>query len=46
MPALADKISSRDGRGNGISEAKRAVVIAECYATVAEAKAKLKALGA
>lgn len=46
LPALADRVSSRDGRGNGINEAKRAAVIAECEATIAEAKAKLEALGA
>lgn len=40
----ADQINSRDGRGNGISEAKRAAVIAECDATIAEAKAKLAEL--
>jgi hypothetical protein len=45
LPALADQINSRDGRGNGISEAKRAAVVAECDATIAEAKARLSALG-
>lgn len=45
LPALADQINSRDGRGNGINEAKRAAVIAECEATIADAKAKLEAMG-
>ena len=45
LPVLADQINSRDGRGNGISEAKRAAVVAECDATIAEAKARLSALG-
>ncbi len=45
LPALADKINSRDGRGTGISEAKRAAVVAECDKTIAEAKAKLEIFG-
>lgn len=45
LPALADQINSRDGRGNGINEAKRAAVIAECDATIADAKERLAALG-
>lgn len=45
LPALADQVNSRDGRGNGLNEAKRAAVIAECERTIAEAKAKLEALG-
>jgi hypothetical protein len=44
LPALADQITSRDGRGNGISEAKRAAVVAECDKTIAEGKAKLAEL--
>lgn len=44
LPALADQINSRDGRGGGISEAKRAAVIAECEATIADAKARLEIL--
>lgn len=46
LPALADLINSRDGRGNGISEAKRAAVVAECDKVIAEAKAKLAELTA
>lgn len=44
LPALADQVNSRDGRGGGINEAKRAAVIAECEATIADAKAKLEIL--
>lgn len=44
LPALADQINSRDGRGYGISEVKRAAVIAECEATIADARAKLEVL--
>lgn len=46
LPALADQVNSRDGRGNGINEAKRAEVIAECERTIAEARAKLAELTA
>lgn len=46
LPALADQINSRDGRGNGISEAKRAAVIAECDRIISDAKAKLAELTA
>ena len=46
LPALADQITSRDGRGAGINEAKRAAVFAECDATIADAKERLAALGA
>lgn len=45
LPTLADRINSRDGRGGGINESKRASVIAECDVTIADAKAKLKDLG-
>ena len=41
LPALADQINSRDGRGNGIDETKRAAVVAECDKAIAEARAKL-----
>jgi len=44
LPALADQINSRDGRGNGISEEKRAAVIAECDRIISDAKAKLAEL--
>lgn len=44
LPALADQINSRDGRGSGINEAKRAAVVAECDATIADAKARLAEL--
>jgi len=38
LPGLADCISSRSGRGNGINEAKRDAVIVECERTIAEAR--------
>lgn len=41
LPGLADRINSRSGRGSGIYEEKRAAVVAECEATIAEARAKL-----
>ncbi len=44
LPGLADRISSRSGRGSGINEEKRAAVIAECEATIADAKARLEIL--
>lgn len=44
LPVLADRITSRSGRGNGVFEAKRAETIAECEATIADAKAKLAEL--
>ena len=41
LPALADRISSRDGRGLGIDEGERARIVAECDATIARHKALL-----
>lgn len=41
LPGLADRISSRSGLGSGINETKRAAVVAECDAMIADAKAKL-----
>lgn len=35
LPPLADRIASRDGRGNGIDEAKRARIVAECDEIIA-----------
>lgn len=46
LPGLADRMNSRSGRGSGIFEEKRAETIAECEATIAEAKAKLEVIGA
>lgn len=45
LPALAARICSRDCRGQVGDEAKRAEVVAECEATIADAKARLAALG-
>lgn len=45
LPALAARICSRDCRGQVGDEAKRAEVVAECDATIADAKARLAALG-
>lgn len=44
LPGLADRINSRNGRGGGIYEEKRVETIAECEATIANAKAKLAEL--
>lgn len=44
LPALADQVASRDGRGFGIDESKRAAVIAECNQAIATAKATLAKL--
>jgi hypothetical protein len=44
LPALADQVNSRDGRGNGINEEKRVAVIAECERTITEARVKLAEL--
>lgn len=44
MPHLADRISSRDGRGNGFDEGKRSGVIDDCQARIVSAKAKLESL--
>ena len=46
LPTLGDQINSRNGLGNGISEAKRAAVVAECDAAIADAREKLAALNA
>lgn len=45
LALLADLIASRNGRGQGIDETKRAAVISDCDAMIADAKEKLKALG-
>lgn len=45
LPTLAARICSRDCRGQVGDEAKRAEVVAECDATIADAKARLAALG-
>lgn len=46
LPDLADQINSRDGRGNGLNEAKRVAVVAECDQIISDAKAKLAELTA
>ncbi len=45
LPTLAARICSRDGRGHVADEATRAEVIAECDATIADARERLAALG-
>lgn len=44
LPQLADRISSRDGRGNGVDEDKRARVVEECDEVIARNKALLASL--
>lgn len=44
MPLLADRISSRDGRGRGFAEEKREEIVFDCQMRIAAAKAKLESL--
>ena len=44
LPRLADRITSRDGRGNGIDEGRRARVVAECDEVIARNEALLAEL--
>lgn len=45
LPELADQVASRDGRGFGIEESKRATVIAEADKAIASAREVLAAMG-